>query len=55
MHIPNNHSAPVRPGVPLFPSERKNRDGSCARATDDVFRRSLAGAASRHLPAWRAG
>ena len=32
-----------RPGAPLFPSERKNRDGSCARATDDVFRRS-----SRH-------
>ena len=23
VHIPNNHSAPVRPGVPLFPSERK--------------------------------
>jgi integrase len=41
-----------RHGVPLFPSERKNRDGSCARATDDVFRRSLADAASRHLPAW---
>jgi integrase/DNA-binding Xre family transcriptional regulator len=41
-----------RPGVPLFPSERKNRDGSSARATDDVFRRSLADAASRHLPAW---
>ena len=41
-----------RHGVPLFPSERKNRDGSCARATDDVFRRSLAEAASRHLPAW---
>ena len=41
-----------RHGVPLFPSGRKNRDGSCARAADDVFRRSLAGAASRHLPAW---
>jgi integrase len=41
-----------RHGVPLFPSERKNRDGSSARATDDVFRRSLADAASRHLPAW---
>src|ERR1035441_6673062 len=27
-----------RHGVPLFPSERKNRDGSSARATDDVFR-----------------
>ena len=52
MHTPNNHSAPVRPGVPLFPSERKSRDGSCSRATDDVFRRSLAEAAGRHLPAW---
>jgi site-specific recombinase XerD len=41
-----------RHGVPLFPSERKNRDGSCARATGDVFRRSLAAAAGRHLPAW---
>jgi Phage integrase family len=40
-----------RPGAALFRSERKNRDGSCARATDDVFRRSLAKAASRHLPA----
>jgi integrase len=42
----------TRPGAPLFPSERKNRDGSSARATDDVFRRSLAGAACRHLPGW---
>jgi integrase len=41
-----------RPGAPLFPSERKTRDGSSARATDDVFRRSLAEAAERHLPAW---
>src|SRR6201996_2556558 len=36
-----------RHGAPLFPSERKNRDGSCARATDDVFPRSLAAAAAR--------
>ena len=41
-----------RPGAPLFPSERKTRDGSSSRATDDVFRRSLAEAAGRHLPAW---
>jgi integrase len=41
-----------RPGAPVFPSERKTRDGSSARATDDVFRRSLAEAASRHLPVW---
>src|SRR3974390_2366987 len=38
----------ARPGAPLFPSERKCRDGSCARATADVFRRSLAAAAGRH-------
>src|SRR5206468_5367944 len=42
----------ARPGAPLFPSERKCRDGSCSRATADVFRRSLAEAAARHLPAW---
>src|SRR5216684_1624658 len=41
-----------RPGAPLFPSERKTRDGSSSRATDDVFRRSLAEAAGRHMPAW---
>ncbi len=44
--------APVRPGAPLFPSERKCLDGSCSRATADVFRRSLAEAAACHLPAW---
>ena len=27
-------------GVPLFPSERKNTDGTCMRATADVFRRT---------------
>ena len=42
----------ARPGALLFPSERKCRDGSCSRATADVFRRSLAEAAARHLPAW---
>ena len=42
----------ARPGAPLFPSERKCRDGSCSRATADVFRRSLAEAAACHLPAW---
>jgi integrase len=41
-----------RPGAPLFPSERRSRDGSSARASDDVFRRSLTEAAGRHLPAW---
>ena len=43
---------PTRHGAPLFPSERKNADSSCQRATADVFRRSLAEAATRHLPAW---
>lgn len=43
---------PTGHGVPLFPSERKNVDGTCMRATADVFRRSLAEAADRHLPAW---
>jgi integrase len=43
---PNSHAAP------LFPSERKNIDRTCMRATADVYRRSLAEAADRHLPAW---
>lgn len=43
---------PTGHAVPLFPSERKNTDGSCMRATADVYRRSLAEAADRHLPAW---
>lgn len=38
--------------TPLFPSERKNADGTAMRATSDVFRRALAEAAGRHLPAW---
>lgn len=42
----------TRAGAPLFPSERKNRDGSSGRASADVFRRSLAEAAARHLPGW---
>jgi|CXWK01.1.fsa_nt_gi integrase len=43
---------PAGHAVPLFPSERKNADRTCARATADVFRRSLAEAADRHLPEW---
>ncbi|WP_206539167.1 tyrosine-type recombinase/integrase, partial [Nocardiopsis gilva] len=42
----------IRPGAPLFPSERKNADGSAGRVTADVFRRSLAEAAEKHLPTW---
>ncbi len=48
-HFDADHT---RQGAPLFPSERRNRDGSCARASVDVFRRSLAEAAAAHLPAW---
>lgn len=43
---------PSRRGMPLFTSERKNTDGTAMRATADVFRRSLAEAADRHLPTW---
>ncbi|MFK4299879.1 integrase [Arthrobacter sp. GAS37] len=45
-------TAPTAHETALFPSERKNADGSCMRATADVYRRSLAEAADRHLPAW---
>jgi integrase len=48
-HFDADHT---RPGAPLFPSERKSQDGSGARATADVFRRSLAEAATQYLPAW---
>ena len=41
-----------RLGAPLFPSERRNADGSSARPTADVFRRSLADATAAHLPGW---
>jgi integrase len=43
-----------RPGAPLFPSGRKTRDGSSARATDDVFR-PVAGRGRRTPPARLAG
>jgi integrase/recombinase XerD len=43
----------TRPGAPLYPSERRNRDGSCARLGDDALREALAGAAARHLPEWQ--
>ena len=42
----------TRPGAPLFPSERKNADGSNARVGDDALRNGLAAAAAVHLPAW---
>ncbi|WP_233606518.1 site-specific integrase [Micromonospora sp. Llam0] len=42
----------TRPGAPLFPSERRNGDGSCRRVGDDALRQGLATAAASHLPAW---
>ncbi|MGI5488722.1 tyrosine-type recombinase/integrase [Microtetraspora malaysiensis] len=38
--------------TPLFPSERKNAEATCTRATADVFRRALIDAVDRHLPTW---
>jgi len=39
------------PDAPLFPSERRNADGSCAPVTDDALRDGLTEAVARHLPA----
>ena len=49
-HFDDDHT---RPGSPLFPSERRNGDGSCARVGDDALREGLAEAAARHLPEWQ--
>ena len=48
-HFDDDHT---RPGAPLFPSERKNADGSCARVGTEALRAGLAVAATRHLPGW---
>ena len=42
----------TRPGAPLFPSERRNADGSCLRVGDDALRAGLVGATALHLPEW---
>jgi site-specific recombinase XerD len=42
----------ARPGAPLFPSKRKNSDGSSRRVGDDALRNGLAAAAKAHLPGW---
>ncbi|MEV6358145.1 tyrosine-type recombinase/integrase [Streptomyces hydrogenans] len=42
----------TRPGAPLFPSERKNTDGSSRRVGDDALRNGLAAAVEAHLPGW---
>jgi site-specific recombinase XerD len=48
-HFDTDHT---RPGAPLFPSERKNADGTCRRVGDDALRAGLAEATAVHLPAW---
>lgn len=48
-HFDHDHT---RAGAPLLPSERKNPDGTCARAGDEALRAALAGAAAAHLPDW---
>lgn len=42
----------ARPGAPLFCSERRNADGSAARAGNETLRSDLAAAAAQHLPGW---
>lgn len=48
-HFDDEHT---RPGAPLFPSERRNTDGTCRRIGDDALRAGLADAAAKHLPGW---
>lgn len=42
----------LRPGAPLFPSERRNADGTSRRVGNDALRTGLAEAAAEHLPGW---
>ena len=42
----------ARPGAPLFCSERRNADGTAARAGNETLRSDLAAAAAAHLPDW---
>jgi site-specific recombinase XerD len=48
-HFDDDHT---RPGAPLFPSERRNTDGTCRRVGDDALRAGLAQATTAHLPTW---
>jgi integrase/recombinase XerD len=50
-HFGDDHA---RHGAPLFPSERKNTDGSATRISAEALRAALAEAAGRHLPDWPA-
>jgi integrase/recombinase XerD len=43
----------LREGAPIFPSERRNADGTCKRVTDDGLRYGLEEAVIRHLPHWK--
>ena len=45
-------TTPVRPGVPLLASARKNADGTASRVGDETLRSALAKAAGTHLPDW---
>lgn len=42
---------PHQPDAPVFPSERRSRDGSNTRVTDDALRAGLTEMVGRHLPA----
>jgi integrase/recombinase XerD len=42
----------ARPGAPLFPSERRNLDGTAARLGTDTLRSGLEAAVAVHLPEW---
>jgi len=42
----------ARPGAPLFCSERRNADGTAARAGNETLRSDLAAAAAAHRPGW---
>ena len=48
-HFDDDHT---RPGAPLFPSERRNADGTCRRVGDDALRSGLGEATVAHLPSW---
>jgi integrase/recombinase XerD len=48
-HFDQDH---VRPGAPLFPSERAGRDGVARRVGYDRLRAAVAAATRAHLPGW---
>ena len=48
-HFDDDHT---RPGAPLFPSERRDADGTCRRVGDDALRSGLGEATVAYLPNW---